>query len=169
MIEVEGGATARLPFTADSENGSESMDAHRFEACIGSQETSPEIEKLLADLGASGKLRATEDGYAIVRKPELGLMLTFLPVDSKSSWFKLAQVEFFSDIEDDYKPYVGVLPGGLEWSDAPDAVRRKLGPPTEQDEDLDIDFWLRGSHQLNVSYRGSMDSIASVILCVPVI
>ena len=144
------------------------MDVTMLERCIGSREDSPELAAILRELGVEGKLRGSSDGDAIVKRPDLGLTLGFDPVDAKSSVFKLVQVDLYSDAEEGFKTFAGALPGGLDWGDAPEAARKKLGEPTSKRERYRIDIWVRGAHQINVQYRRSLDGIANIALSEPV-
>ena len=145
------------------------MDAEILERLIGAREDAPALEAMLSELGVQGKLRPDEDGCAIIEKPELGLALTLVPESEKSSWFKLAQVEFFSDVEEDFEIFSGALPGGLDWRDRPGTVRQKLGEPTKVNESTRMEIWIRGRYQINVRYNRSLTAISGILLCEPIV
>lgn len=139
------------------------MDADVFEKCLGKPEESPEVAKLLADLGINKKLKVSSEGNVRIMLPERGLLLSFKPEDPKSSRLVFTGVQFYSDAEEGFTAFPGRLPRGLSFDDSPEQARDKLGKPTKIMKDFRLDHWIANGRQLTVRYRKTLDGIAYVL------
>jgi hypothetical protein len=143
------------------------MDASRFEQCLGKLEESPEVSKLLKDLGVTKKLKPIRGEDVEVDLPKIGVGLTFAHAEEKSSKLTLTGVEFLPGGDGD-KPFAGALPKGLKFSDSKADVYTKLGPPTiVTEERMRLDHWVVDGIQISVSYSRSLNELTSIIIGVP--
>jgi hypothetical protein len=144
-------------------SGNQKSDAAEFEDCLGKEEDTPEVLALLAKLGIKKKLKPSDEGYARLKLPTKGLLLSFEPIDEKSSKLKFSGVQFYSDSEEGFTTFAGALPKGLTFSDSPKEARQKLGKPTKIMKEFRLDHWIAKGRQLTVRYRRTMDGIAYVL------
>lgn len=136
--------------------------------CIGKAEDTPEVMKLLADLGVTRKLRMPRDHiYLRVDRLKQGLSLFFWPESPKSSKLNFNFVQFVSDVEQGYKTFPGTLPQGLVFSNTRAEVHAKLGKPAEEDLTMKVDEWKLGSLGLSVDYARGVDCVAMVSVGIP--
>jgi hypothetical protein len=143
------------------------MDASRFEKCIGKPEESPEVNKLLRDLGVTKRLKPKRGEDTELELPKLGLDIAFRQADPKSSKLVLSGVEFLAGGDGD-EQFAGALPGGLKFSDSKQDVYAKLGEPTRaMAEKLRMDHWVVDGIQITVSYARSLAALTSVIIARP--
>jgi hypothetical protein len=139
------------------------MDASEFESCLGKTEDSYEVVQLLDNLGIKKKLKVSQEGNVRIKLSNLGLLLSFVPEDPKSSKLKFTGVQFYSDCEEGFTTYAGKLPMGLTFSDTPNIARKKLGKPTTSLKEFRLEHWIENGRQLTVRYRKTMDGIAYVL------
>ena len=142
------------------------MNASEIETAFGKTEDSPEVSGLLSRLGVTSRPKLV-DGVAEIKFPDLGLRLAFRPETSKSSKLMLSSIIFHSGSEKEYQPFAGSLPRGLTFADGRDAVRRKLGTPTDSVDRYRIDHWVSGGRRLSIEYKKSDDTIAKVNVGLP--
>jgi hypothetical protein len=139
------------------------MDASQFESCLGMTEDAPEVKVMLAELGIVKKLKLSSEGNVRLRLDGHGLLLTFRPIEPRSSILKFNGVQFYSDAEEGFTTYAGILPGGLAFNDTSKQARAKLGKPTEIMKDFRLDHWISDGRQTTVRYRKTLDGIAYVM------
>ena len=129
------------------------MDSSEFIACIGRLEEDPQVQRILAAIGVTKKLKMPRDDIDVrASVPKLGLSMIFEPEGPKSSRLMLSAVQFISDTEKGYRGFAGELPAKLLFSDLKAQARAKLGQPQEDDEDLRLDIWRFGELRLAISY-----------------
>jgi hypothetical protein len=144
------------------------MDASEFVACIGKPEESPEVQSMLASVGVKKKLKMPRDDIeARIDLPKQGLSLIFVPADPKSSQLTFNGVQFFSDAEQGFKSFAGVLPGNVLFSDSQPEVHAKLGKPAETKKAMRIDGWKFHGLLLTVEYAKKDQRIAMVAVEIP--
>lgn len=129
------------------------MDAEQFELAMGKPEESPEVSDLLKALGVTKKLKLGPEGYTVLDLPDHGLVLSFKPVEAKTSRLKLTGVQFMAGTDKKFKPYAGTLPRGLSFGDSQKEARAKLGKPTKIMKDFNIDRWEEGGRLLSITYK----------------
>lgn len=144
------------------------MDAKEFVACLGKKDTSPEVVRLLKQLGIQKKLRVPRgDIEARVDLAQHGLSLIFEPRESKSSELTFVAAQFFSDAEKGFATFSGTLPKGLRFSDTQATVRKKLGKPADTTKAPRADIWRTASLQTSVEYSGKAGAISMVACELP--
>lgn len=139
------------------------MDALQFENCLGKSDDSAEVKAMLTELGVTKKLKLSSEGYVRVELYSQGLLLSFVPIEPKSSVLTFSGVQFYSDVEDGFTTFAGALPGGLSFSDAMKEARAKLGKPTKIMKDFRLDHWIAQGLQTTIGYRKTLDGIAYVM------
>jgi hypothetical protein len=63
--------------------------------------------------------------------------------------------------------YVGTLPYGVSADMSQDAVRKLLGRPDSNDDDIPVDIWQRDRLELVINYTSGGKSIATFALMLP--
>jgi hypothetical protein len=138
------------------------MDAPEFVACIGKTDDTPEVIKLLSDVGVAKKLKPSRDGTDVdVALKTLGIMMVFRGLDAKSSKLTLWGVQFYLN-EGGYKPFKGALPQGLVFGDSRADVKGKLGKPLRAIKAIRRETWAIGNQELTVAY-GKLDDRLSIV------
>lgn len=129
------------------------MDSSEFIACIGKHEDDPAVQRILAAVGFTKKLRMPKDDIDVrASLPKLGLSLIFEPEGPKSSRLLLSAVKFISSFEKGNTTFAGALPANLLFSDLRPQAHAKLGPPQDGDLDLRLDIWNLGDLKLAIKY-----------------
>lgn len=140
------------------------MDAAHFEKCIGKPEESPEVSKLLKDLGVTKKLKLSGEDYTRVQVPKLGVSMSFSRVAPKSSKLMLSAFELNAGGKHGVERFKGKLMRGLEFEDTKKEARAKLGKPTQALDDFDLDHWdIHEKTRLSIGYSKT-GSISYVIV-----
>jgi len=144
------------------------MTAKDFVAFLRRTDDSPEIQKLLTDLGVAKRPRLKRgELYAYVQLPKKGLVLVFREShDPKTSQLALVDVQIFSSAKKGYSTYAGELPDGLTFSDTRDITAKRLGQPSESDGNEDT--WQRKGYNLIVQYNKDTGHAQMLHLAVPV-
>ncbi|SDY68054.1 hypothetical protein [Herbiconiux ginsengi] len=142
-----------------------SIDPARFEACLGRPVDSPDVERLLADLGLTVLPQLSSEGYARVELPDRGVIMSFRPEAATNSRLKLTGIQFYSAV-DGFTAYAGPLPRGLTFTDDRDEVLRKLGAPTRSMPDFHLDNWVTDGRLISVQQRDE-GGIGHVLLGFP--
>lgn len=146
------------------------MNAMDFVPFIGKTDDTAEIKDLLARLAVKKHPKVKRgDTDVYVELPKSGLVLIFeLPEEGKTSLLTLADVQFYAGLPNqDSERFPGKLPDGLVFEDSRDAVRRKLGAPSDVIERSAIDTWDRPGHSMVVEYRRDFSGIRILHLGVP--
>jgi len=129
------------------------MNSSEFIASVGKLEDAPEVQRLLAAIGFTKKLKMPKDDIDVrASVPKLGLSLVFEPKAPKSSRLIMSAVKFISAAEKGNTSFSGELPAKLLFSDLKEQARAKLGPPVDGDPDLRLDIWDMGELRLAVKY-----------------
>ena len=146
------------------------MDARDFVPFVGKTDDSPEIAKLLAELGVKKPPKLKKgDLYDHIKFPKDGFVLVFRESDDpKTSQLSLADVQIFSDAEQGFKTFRGKLPDGLEFADTRAEVRKKLGKPSRSKDMFRKDFWDRKGYVQTVQYAKDTGQIQMVSLAMPI-
>ena len=145
------------------------MDQTTIVSCIGKAEDAPDVQQVLAALGATKKLKMPPDDIDVRHSlHDQGLCLVFKPEGPKSSRLILNAVQFVSSCEEGYSTFAGALPGGLSFSDGPPQANAKLGEPFFSKPKLRREIWNYGVLQLAVNYsRQEPQRIAVVTVELP--
>lgn len=144
------------------------MNSNEFIACIGKAEESPEVQEMLAAVGVTKKLKMPKDDIeARADLPKQGLSLIFEPEGHKSSRLIFTGVQFFSDAEQGFITYPGVLPGNVLFTDSQVEVHAKLGKPLEVNKAMRIDGWKFDGLLLTVEYTKKDHRIAMIAVEIP--
>jgi len=144
------------------------MDSDAFISCVGEPEDSNEVQRLLASVGVTKKLRVPRDDIeARVDLPKLGLSLIFEPEGAKTSRLIFTGVQFFSDTEKGYTNFSGTLPGGITFADTQREVHAKLGKPALTKKSLRYDAWKPEGKLLTVEYAKGSGKVAMVSFELP--
>ena len=145
------------------------MDSSDFISCIGKAEDAPEVQSLLAFVGATKKLKMPKDDIDVRHVLHgLGLSLVFKPEGPRSSRLIFNAVQFLSAAEEGFTTFAGALPAHLEFSDAQAQAHAKLGSPLISKPKLRRDIWQLGELRLAVKYaKDAPHHIALVTVHVP--
>jgi hypothetical protein len=139
------------------------MDSDDFIAQLGKADDSPDVQRILAAVGVTKKLKMPKDDIeARADLPKLGLSLIFKPEGPKSSVLIFQAVQFFSDDEKGYVSFRGALPKQLLLTDKQAEVRAKLGKPTESKTVLRLDRWKTPDRILTVEYAKESKRISAI-------
>lgn len=129
------------------------MDASDFTSVLGKLDTSSEVKGLFKKLGVKKKLKPPRgEPTAALSLYDRGVMLSFLELDEKSSELKFNSVRFYAAI-DKFTAFPGELPKGVKLSDTRKEVRAKLGAPTHQVDEFNIEHWYLPTHHAMIRYR----------------
>jgi len=140
------------------------MDSQDFVACIGKPEDAPEVQRMLAAVGVTTKLKMPKDDIeARLSLTKQGLTLIFKPEGPKSSRLIFNAVMFVSDAEEGYSTYAGVLPDGLLFSDTARGAHAKLGTPSISKPKLRRDIWERAGMRLSINYAKAEPQRVAVV------
>jgi hypothetical protein len=145
------------------------MDSKEFIACIGKPEDAPEVQRVLAGIGFTKKLKMPKDDIdARVTMPQMGLSLVFKPEGPKSSRLVLNAAQFISDTEKGNMSFPGALPAKLVFSDGQVEARVKLGKPFDTKPALRRDIWKLENLNLAIKYsKDAPHKIAVVTVEIP--
>jgi hypothetical protein len=144
------------------------MDSNDFIAHLGKAYDAPEVQRLLAAVGVTKKLKMPKDDIeARADLPKLGLSLIFKPEGPKSSVLIFQAAMFLSNDNKGYTSYSGALPAQLLWTDKPAEVRVKLGKPTESKAALRLDRWTTPDQILTIEYAKESKRIHCVTVHIP--
>ncbi len=129
---------------------------------LGKSQDDPEVKKALAAAGVKRIPRLDKDDFSVIFDLKGHGMSLEMTDEAYLEKLKdqgigegpliLTGVDAYIERRKNRDLYTGALPYDLAASMTRDAVRKALGPPTESDDEIPYDSWLRAGVEVIVGY-----------------
>jgi hypothetical protein len=153
------------------------MDPKVFIKLLGYPADAPEVRNLLTAFGATIEPKLKRGDVDVnIDITDAGMYFVFTDeafarkrrgVAIGAGPLLLTNVSMCSDAMSGYTTYAGPLPFSLSFSDGRDAVRSKLGPPEDPDDQSTIDRWTKCGVWVFADYADDFQSTVSVGVQLP--